>query len=44
MSGHNLLVFLVPQQRRHLRLGVNGVDHGAGGGVPEADVSVGSTA
>ena len=40
VAGDDLLVLLVPQQRRDLRLGVNRVDAGTRDRVPEADVAI----
>ena len=40
VARHNLAVLLVPQQRRHLRLGVNGIHARASRRVPEANVTV----
>ena len=40
MGRHNLTVLLVPQQRRHLRLSINGIHTRTGRRVPEANVTV----
>jgi hypothetical protein len=44
VSRHNFLVLGRPQQRAHLRLGVDGRDAGSGARIPKPDVSVGGAA